>query len=77
MVLLADEAVLYKFRFDKFTIFAVTMDDFTIMSKSDASTELFKEQMHKHWEITDLGSINQLLGVKITHDIKAQTISLC
>jgi Reverse transcriptase (RNA-dependent DNA polymerase) len=76
-VSLSDEAVLYKFGCNKFMIVAVAMDNFTIMSESDGSTELLKQQVCKHWEITDLGSINWLLGMKITHDLKAWTISLC
>jgi Reverse transcriptase (RNA-dependent DNA polymerase) len=77
MVSLSDKAVLYKFGHDKFTIVAVATDNFTIMSKSDGFTELLKQQVCKHWEITDLGSINWLLSMKITHNLKAQTISLC
>ena len=71
MVLLANEAVLYKFRSDGFTIVAVATDNFTIISDSDASTEFLKEQVCKHWEITNLGPINWLLGVKITCNRKA------
>ena len=60
-----------------FSIVAAATDDFTIISESDASTELLKQKIQKHWKITDFGPINWLLGVKITHDLKAQTISLC
>ena len=77
MVSLSDKAVLYKSGCDKFMIVAVAIDNLTIMSESDKSTELLKQQVCKHWEITDLGSINWLLSVKITCDLKAQTISLC
>lgn len=76
MVLLANEAVLYKFGSDGFTIVAIAMDNFTIMSDFDASTEFLEDQVFKHWEITDSGPISWLLGVKITHNLKAQTISL-
>jgi Reverse transcriptase (RNA-dependent DNA polymerase) len=76
-VSLADEAVLYKFGHDSFTIVAVATDDFTIISESDSSTELLKKQICKHWGISDLGLINGLLGMKISHDAKSRTISLC
>jgi Reverse transcriptase (RNA-dependent DNA polymerase) len=70
-------AVLYKFGCDSFTIVAVATDNFTIISESDSSTKLLKKQIHKHWEISDLGPINWLLGMKISHDAKSRTISLC
>jgi Reverse transcriptase (RNA-dependent DNA polymerase) len=76
-VSLADEAVLYKFGHDSFTIVAVATDDFTIISESDSSTELLKKQIRKHWGISDLGPINWLLGMKISRDAKSRTISLC
>jgi hypothetical protein len=77
MVSLADEAVLYKFGCDSFTIIAVATDNFTIISESDSSIELLKKQICKHWGISDLGPINWLLGIKISHDAKFRTISLC
>jgi hypothetical protein len=48
MVSLADEAVLYKFGHDSFTIVAVATDNFTIISESDSSMELLKKQICKH-----------------------------
>ena len=59
-----------------FSIVAVATNDFTIISESDRSTELLKQKIHKHWGIMDLGPISWLLGMKITYNLKAKTISL-
>jgi hypothetical protein len=45
MVSLADEAVLYKFGCDTFTIVAIATDGFTIISESDGSTEFLKQKV--------------------------------
>jgi hypothetical protein len=76
-VSLADEAILYKFGCDTFTIVAVATDNFTIISESDSSIEFLKQKVRQHWEIMDLRPINWLLGVKISWNLKARTISLC
>ena len=75
-VSLADKAVLYKFGHGTFSIVVVATDNFTIISESDGSTELLKQKFCKHWGITDLGPISWLLGIKITCNLKAKTISL-
>ena len=54
----------------------VATNNFTIISESDGSTELLKQKIRKHWGIIDLGLISWLLGMKITQDLKAKTISL-
>ena len=73
----ADEALLYKFEGERYTLIGVATDDFTIVGDSDSSVNLLKEQLSEHWEISDLGPINWLLGVGITRDVEARTISLC
>ena len=76
-VSIADEAVFYKLEEDKFMIVAAATDDFTLIADSDESIELLKQQLRKRWEITDLGAINWLLGVKISRNLEDRTISLC
>jgi hypothetical protein len=74
---MADEAVFYKIEDDKYTIVAAATDDFTIIADSNESIKLVKQQIQKHCEITDLGAINWLLGVKISRNLEDHTISLC
>jgi hypothetical protein len=61
-----DEAIFSYFEGNKYTIIA----DSTELS------DLIKKQFSKHFEIIDNGPINWLLGVKLTHDLKAKTLSL-
>jgi hypothetical protein len=75
-VSMADEAVFYKIDKNKYTIVAVATDDFTIIADSDKSVDLLKQQIRDRFEITDLGPINWLLGIKITRNLEARTISL-
>jgi hypothetical protein len=76
-VSIADEAVFYKFDSDKFTIVAAATDDFTVIADStDGANTLIQKQLPEQFEISDLGPINWLLGVSITRDIAARTISL-
>jgi hypothetical protein len=76
-VSIADEAVFYKFDGDKYTIVAAATDDFTVIADSSKSANhLIQKQLTERFEISDLGTINWLLGVNITRDINARTISL-
>jgi hypothetical protein len=73
----ADEAVFYKIEDKKFTIVAAATDDFSIFADSaDTANFLIQKQLREHFEISDLGPINWLLGVSITRDLTARTISL-
>lgn len=75
-VSMADEAVFYKIDNDGYIIAAVATDDFTIITNSDKSVDLLKQQIRERFEITDLGPINWLLGIKITQNLEDRTISL-
>ncbi|KAL0945251.1 hypothetical protein HGRIS_014893 [Hohenbuehelia grisea] len=73
----ADEAVFYKFGGQgAYVIVAAATDDFTIVADTRAAAELLKKQLNSHFEIVDLGEINWLLGIHMTRDLKAGTISL-
>jgi hypothetical protein len=74
---MADEAVFYKLEGEKYTIVAAATDDFTLVADSDESIEIIKQQVRNHCEITDLGTINWLLGVKISRNLEDHTISFC
>jgi hypothetical protein len=76
-VSVADEAVFYLSHGNKFTIIATATDDFTVIADSTESTNhLIQKQLTRRFEISDLGPINWLLGISITCDLKAKTISL-
>ena len=76
-VSIADEVVFYKTNSDEFTIVAAATDDFTIIAdSSDSANHLIHKQLAERFKILDLGSISWLLGVSITRDLTACTISL-
>jgi hypothetical protein len=76
-VSLADEAVFYKIEDKKFTIVAAATDDFSVFAdSSDTANLLIQKQLRERFEISDLGPINWLLGVSITRNLTAHTISL-
>ena len=72
----ADEAVFYKIEDDKFIIVAVATNDFSIFADSADMANFLIKQLKECFEISDLGPINWLLGVSITRDLSARTISL-
>ncbi|KAF7334060.1 Retrovirus-related Pol polyprotein from transposon TNT 1-94 [Mycena venus] len=73
-VLQADNAVFISR--DKLTIVAAATDDFTIIGQTLEHVDRIKSQLNGHFELVDLGEINWLLGIHITRDRKARTISL-
>jgi hypothetical protein len=76
-VSVADEAVFYLYHGDKFTIVAAATDDFTVIADStESANHLIQKQLTERFEISDLGPLNWLLGISITRDVKARTISL-
>ena len=52
------------------------VDDCTITGDSSTLIKAFKHEIGLHFQITDLGPINWLLGMKVTQDRQAHTISL-
>ncbi|KAG6858665.1 hypothetical protein C0995_014896 [Termitomyces sp. Mi166 len=72
----ADVAMFYKVNGDEFTMVAVATDDFTIIGDSTDATSLIKKQLGERFEIVDLGPINWLLRVSLSHDLNACTIAL-
>jgi Reverse transcriptase (RNA-dependent DNA polymerase) len=55
---------------------AVWVDDLLIVGKSLPDILVFKSQMSDRFKMTDLGEVTFLLGMKITRDRKAKTLSL-
>src|SRR6266404_5864964 len=51
-------------------------DSYLSHCNSPAGIKDFKKQVHEHYTITDIGPIHWILGIKVTHDRYAYTISL-
>jgi hypothetical protein len=58
------------------SIIAVHMDDLCIAASSKGEMSKFKEELKGHFEITDLGSVKWILGIRVKRDREARTISL-
>jgi hypothetical protein len=72
----ADEAVVYGYTGDHYTIVASTVDDFTIIADTLDAVELIKKQLNERFELVDFDEINWLLGFNITLDLEAKTLSM-
>ena len=57
-------------------ILALHVDDCMVTGSSSTLIKVFKEEIGMHFRITDLGPISWLLGMKVTRNQKAHTISL-
>ena len=72
----ADPAVFYTHRNGNITILACHVDDCTITRNSQDLIQKYKDELKDKYSLTDLGAANWLLGIKITRDFEARTISL-
>lgn len=57
-------------------ITAIHIDDFLSIANSPAANEAFKSQMKDIWTISDLGEVKQIVGIAVSHDHAARTVSL-
>ena len=58
------------------TILAIHVDDCLITGSSPELIVDYKHKLNERFPLTDLGPVHWLLGIKITRDREAQTISL-
>src|SRR6266404_6052396 len=72
----ADPGVFYTCSEETLLILAVHVDDCIITGNSPAGIKDFKKQVHERYAITDIGPIHWILGIKVTCDRYACTISL-
>ena len=72
----ADPGVFHAHVEDHRIIIAVHVDDCAITSSSGELLQSFKKKINERHSITDLGPIHWLLGIKVTRDQNARTISL-
>ena len=72
----ADPAIFYIHQDNKIIILACHIDDCTITGNSQDLIQNYKDKLKNEYSLTDLGAVNWILGIKITRDLEAQTISL-
>jgi hypothetical protein len=60
-----DQVVYYKCHTDKHTIITISMDDMEVTSRHLCHITLFKDELKKYFEISDLGELSWLLGLKV------------
>jgi hypothetical protein len=58
------------------SLVAVHVDDLCIAASSTVEMKAFKEELRRHFEITDLGPVKWILGIRVTRDCTARKISL-
>jgi len=58
------------------TIFVVHVDNIISASSLLSENQCFKKQLQEHWDISDLGPIKHVLGISITRNSSACSISL-
>ena len=72
----ADPAVFYLHFDGNILIMAIHVDDCTITGNNNDLIQQYKKKIQSKYSLTDLGPINWLLGIKVTRDREAKTISL-
>jgi hypothetical protein len=58
------------------TIFVLHVDDIISAASSLEENQRFKEQLKSRWEISDLGPVKHALGIAVTRDLEARTVTL-
>jgi Reverse transcriptase (RNA-dependent DNA polymerase) len=61
---------------DEHIIITVSVDDMAVTANHISHIEQFKSQLQKYFKISDLGELSWLLGLKVTHNCSARTITL-
>ena len=72
----ADPAVFHAHKGNNVTILPCHVNDCTITENSQTLVQSYKDKLKNKYSLTDLGTADWLLGIKITRDLEAQTISL-
>jgi len=72
----SDHTIFVYFQDGKVSIIALYVDDFTMACKDLAVIERDKEELKKHYQMTDLGELTWILGMHVTRDCKAGQIDL-
>ena len=72
----ADPAVFYTWKGNDTAVLVCHVDNCTITGSSQQLIQDYKNSLKAKYSLKDLGPANWLLGIKITRDLEAQTISL-
>jgi hypothetical protein len=72
----ADPGVFYAHIGRHLLVLMVHVDDCRMTGNSPKLIVLYKHKLNDQHALTELGPVNWLLGIKVTHDQKAQTILL-
>ena len=57
-------------------IFAVNVNDIISATLSPSESTRFKNELHQHWEISNLGNAKFALGIDISRNLDLQTITI-
>jgi hypothetical protein len=74
-VCISDLCVFFCYTSDSLLIITSHVDDLSLFTETLKAITVFKSQFKKHVNSTDHGDITQLLGMVVTHDCVARTIS--
>jgi hypothetical protein len=64
----ADPGIFYMWQDHHILILIIHVDDCIMTGSSKMLINAYKKKLHSQYELTDLGSVNWLLGIKIMHD---------
>jgi hypothetical protein len=68
--------VFYTHKGNNIAVLACHVDDCTITGSSQTLVQSYKDKLKQKYSLTDLGAANWLLGIKITRDLEARTVTL-
>jgi hypothetical protein len=71
-----DQAVFFKCHGDTLTVLVIHVDDCTIAASSLKLVDDFKQGIRQHVEITDLGPIHWVLGIRVDRDRNMKTVTI-
>jgi hypothetical protein len=71
-----DQAVYFKRNAEEHTIITVSVDDMAVTSKRLWDIEHFKVELHERFNISDLGELTWLLGLKVEQDRPKRIIAI-
>jgi hypothetical protein len=60
-----DQAIYFRQNVEEHTIITVSVDDMAVTSKRLQDIEHFKVELHERFDISDLGELTWLLGLKV------------
>ena len=71
-----DHSIFYRRSGEEHTVVAVATDDMALTSKRRIDIEKLKEEISRHWDISDKGELSWYLGFEVKRNRAAHTISI-